>query len=166
MVLMNAGLVHHGQMCVSTERIIVQEKVVQEFKSHLVKMVEAMSGIQGSAITKGIAQHAYDVVCDAQKGGHEFLTGKPEFLSPTSLAPAIVIAPKGSRMEDEETFGPSISLYTVKDEKEAIDLANDSSYGWSASIHTRDMDRAIKMAKQLDYGMVNCNNLNMFALRK
>ena len=157
---------HHGQICVSTERIIVQESVANEFKDHLLKAFNALSSIQGSAINKASAQHAYDVIEDAKAKGHEFLAGKAEFLSPTSLSPVIVVAPKGSRMEDEETFGPSISLYTVKDQDEAIEMANDSMYGWSASVFTRDMDRAIKMARQLEYGMVNCNNMNMFTLRK
>ena len=163
---LTGGLMHHGQMCVATERIIVQEKVIEEFRTHLKTVFNAMPGIQGNAINESGAKHAYDIVAEAQKDGHTFLAGEPKMLSPTSVAPAIVVSPKGSRMEDEETFGPSISLYTVKSEQEAIDLANDSAYGWSATIHTRDMDKAIKMARQLDYGLVNCNNLNLFSLCK
>lgn len=143
----------------------MQESVAESFKEHLLKAFNAMPGFSGAGVSRSIAQHAYDVVADAKSKGHEFLAGKPEFVGNTSLSPAIVIAPKGARMEDEETFGPSISLYTVKNDEEAIELANNSSYGWSASIHTRDMNKAIKIARQLDYGLVNCNNMTMYSMR-
>ena len=118
-----------------------------------------MPQAHGQAINKASAQHAYDVIQDAKEKGHEFLVGGPEFQSPTSVQPSVVTAPWGSRMEREETFGPSLSVYTVKDDKEAVDVANDSEYGFVAALHTRDMDRAMRLSKKLEYGFVVCNDV-------
>ena len=156
------SMMYHGRLCTSTDRIIVQESIAEQFQAALLENLTAMPGFQGSAINETSAKHAYDVICDAQAQGHKFLYGKPEYESSTSLAPVVVLNPKGSRMEDEETFGPSVSLYVVKTQQAAIDLANDSEYGYSASIHSRDMDRAITIARELDFGMVNCNNIQFF----
>ncbi|KAL9053779.1 MAG: hypothetical protein Q9162_004577 [Coniocarpon cinnabarinum] len=175
------GLMYHGQLCLSTERLIVHKQVAEKFKKALIKAIEKQPGGQGNAVNAASAQHAYDVLNDAKKCGHKFLYGDAKFETATTLMPAVVECPKGSRMEDEEvsgfkqptssgrtlmrlhkTFGPSMSLYVIDSEREAIDLANASEYGYAASIHTRDMDRAIKIARQLDFGIVNCNNLQFF----
>ena len=60
---------------------------------------------------------------------------------------------------DIESFGPSTSVYIVKDDKEAIAVANDSVYGLNASIHTTNMNRAITVARQLEFGQVHVNSL-------
>ena len=160
------SMMYHSQLCMSTDRIIVREEVAQLFQQALIQTLKHQPGIQGTAINEASASHAYEVIADAQAKGHTFLIGKPEFESPTRLAPAVVLNPKGSRMRGGGTFGPSVSLYVVKSDQEAIDLANDSEYGYSAAIHTRDMDRAIKIARELDYGMINCNNIQFFTHSK
>jgi len=58
---------------------------------------------------------------------------------------------------DQELFGPVASVYVVKDEKEAIQVANDSSYGLGGSVYTKDIDRARHVAEQVDTGMMFIN---------
>lgn len=142
------------------------EAVADRFKAELVNAFKAMPQAHGQAVSKASAQHAYDVVQDAKEKGHAFLVGGPEFQSRTSVQPSVVTAPWGSRMEREETFGPSLSLYTVKDDKEAVDVANDSEYGFVAALHTRDMDRAMRLGKKLEYGFVVCNDVTFTAPSK
>ena len=66
---------------------------------------------------------------------------------------------KGMPAFDEETFGPLAAVITAKDEKEAIRLANDSRYGLAGSIWTKDLDKGIAIAKQLETGAVYINTL-------
>ena len=103
------AIIHHGQVCFSTERIIVHQSVADRFKDLLAKAVNDSAGIAGSGVTKGIVSHAYDVHQDAQAKGLEYLVGGPEYIdgdSKASLKPSIVLEPKnGARIVDEETFG-------------------------------------------------------------
>ncbi|KAL9057707.1 MAG: hypothetical protein Q9162_002181 [Coniocarpon cinnabarinum] len=159
------ALIHHGQICFSTERIIVHEKVASRFKELLVKAIDDNAQVAGSAVSHGIAAHAHEVLEDAQANGLEFLTGGPEFLdgdNRISLKPSIIMEPKGdARIVDEETFGPSASLYVVASDQAAIDRANDSSYGLNSAIHTTDLARGLRMGRELEYGQVHINNMTI-----
>ena len=97
---------------------------------------------------------------DAQGKGAEFLAGGPEFLSATSLKPTIVTnIPRDARIRDEETFGPSVSVYAAENDDDAIAIANDSAYGLSAAVHSGGWEHAYKVARQLEYGQVHINNM-------
>lgn len=63
---------------------------------------------------------------------------------------------------DQETFGPSATLYVVENEEEALDLANVSAYGLSATIHTMNYMKALDMSKRLDYGQVHVNTTTVY----
>ena len=167
------ALLHHGQICFSTERIIVHAAVAEEFQTHLLEAVSNHT-TNGTAVTPGIAQHAHDVLQDAQANGSTLLVGKGEWDdSPfnksddnkVSLRPTIVLNPK-NRIVDEETFGPSASLYIIENDEQAIALANRSSYGLNATIHSSNMERALKMARELEYGQVHVNSISVYTSRK
>jgi acyl-CoA reductase-like NAD-dependent aldehyde dehydrogenase len=111
-------------------------------------------------VSKQSATHAYDVLKDAQDKGAKFLIGGPEFLTPTSLKPTLVTnVPWEARIRDEETFGPSASVYIAEDDDDAIAKANDSAYGLNAAVHSTSWEHAYNVAKQLEYGQVQINNL-------
>lgn len=163
------ALVHHGQVCFSTERIIVQRKVAEEFQKLLAKVVEETPG--GTAVHEGIAKHAYEVLQDAKEKGNKFIVGGVEYAGKNAVKPAIVaVDPKTSKDElrivDEETFGPSASLYVVDTDEEAIALANRSAYGLNATIHTQNMERGIKMGRELEYGQVHINWISLYTSGK
>ncbi|KAF2683164.1 aldehyde dehydrogenase [Lentithecium fluviatile CBS 122367] len=155
------AVLHHGQICFSTERIIVHEKVADAFQRLLVKAMEDGGSHAGSAVSESIAQHATDVLKDAETSGDKFLIGGPSS-NRLSLQPALVLNPKDSRIVDEETFGPSASLYIVSSDAAAIELANRSAYGLNAAIWSTNMERALNMSRELEYGQVHINSISVY----
>lgn len=140
----------------------IYEKFVQ-----MLKMTFARFPAAGDAVSKRSAQHAYDVLIDAQDKGADFIMGGPEYLSTTSLKPTIVTnVSRDARIRDEETFGPSVSVYVTEDDDDAISIANDSAYGLSAAVHSGSWEHAYKVARQLDYGQVHVNNMTTGDSRK
>ncbi|PYH40471.1 ALDH-like protein [Aspergillus saccharolyticus JOP 1030-1] len=164
------AFLHHGQICFSTERIIVHKAIAESFTAMLVQAAGAVTaqGMSGRAITEDIAQHAYDVVQDAASKGCRLVFGKASFKEKSSVAlePTIIgvdtTSPTSLRIIDEESFGPSVSLYIVNDDEEAIKLANQSAYGLNASIHTRDMERGLRIGHELEYGQVHLNFITIY----
>ncbi|KAK0247398.1 hypothetical protein LTS09_017475 [Friedmanniomyces endolithicus] len=157
--------IHHGQICFSTERIIVLESVAKQFQELLVKAMEKEQG--GQAVHSGIAEKARDILQQAKDNGNEFLIGGPEMAVKNGVRPSIVVVdpktPKDQlRIVDEETFGPSASLYVVDSDIEAIRLANSSAYGLNATIHSTNMERALKMGKELDSAKVHINCISVY----
>jgi acyl-CoA reductase-like NAD-dependent aldehyde dehydrogenase len=121
----------------------------------------------GDAVSKQSVQHAYDVLIDAQDKGAKFLVGGPAYLTVTSLKPTIVTnIPRDARIRDEETFGPSVSVYIAEDDDNAIAIANDSAYGLSAAVHSNSWEHAYKVARQLEYGQVHVNSMTTGDSRK
>ena len=150
---------HHGQLCFSTERILVQRSIADRFlpllKSEMQKIPSA-----GTAVDSSSASHALDILLDAQKRGAEFLFGSPEYVGTNSLKPALVTnVVREARIRDEETFGPSATVYVVDTDDDAVRLANDSTYGLNAAVHSTNWERALKVCRQLDYGQVFVNNM-------
>jgi acyl-CoA reductase-like NAD-dependent aldehyde dehydrogenase len=176
MMCARGALMHHGQICFSTERIIVQRSIAQKFTDALVTAVKnlAAQGVAGTAVSESIAQHAYDVLQDAKSRGSRFIIGDAEWEDggkKKTLKPAIVSVdpkaePSSLRIIDEETFGPSASLYIVDTDEEAIEIANRSAYGLNASVHTQDLERGLKVGRELEYGQVHLNFLTAYTSRK
>jgi acyl-CoA reductase-like NAD-dependent aldehyde dehydrogenase len=156
------AVLHHGQICFSTERIIVLENVAEKFQSLVVEAMKGMAGPAGSAVSESIAKHAEDVLKDSEAKGDCFLVGGVDTSSPLSLRPTIILEPKDSRIVDEETFGPSASLYVVGNDAAAIELANRSAYGLNATIWSTNMERAILMSRELEYGQVHINSISVY----
>jgi acyl-CoA reductase-like NAD-dependent aldehyde dehydrogenase len=130
------AVMNHGQICFGTERVIVLESVAEKFQKLLVDQMKQLGdkGAAGGAVSHSIAKHAEDVVREAQEQGATVLLGGVDKdaadTSGCSLEPTIILnPPSSSRIFDEETFGPSVSLYTVSTDAEAIELANRSVYG-------------------------------------
>ncbi|KAI1672172.1 Aldehyde dehydrogenase [Pyrenophora tritici-repentis] len=158
------AVLHHGQICFSTERIVVLEGAAEKFQELLVQAMKGMQGPAGSAVSSSIAAHAEDVIRDAQEKGEKILVGGVSATSSSnlSLQPTIILNPKDSRIVDEETFGPSASLYVVKNDEDAVALANRSAYGLNATVWTRDMSRFMKLVRQLEYGQVHANSISVY----
>lgn len=106
-----------------------------------------------------VVKNSYDMLKDAEKKGAEFVFGGPEYLTETSLAPVLLTGvTKDMSISDEESFGPSASIFVVKDDSELIIVVNDSVYGLDAFLHTRDMTRAVNIAVNLEVGRVRVNS--------
>ena len=160
-----AAFLHHGQLCFSTERVIVIESIAEKFQQQLKQV--AASFTTGSGISERIINSSLEKLRDAKEKGARFLVGGLEMASKSAPKPTI---PMGvtRRMEisDEEAFGPSFSLYTAKDDAEAITLANETRYGLNAAVHSTNMQHALEVAQEIDTAQVHVNSMTAHDERK
>jgi succinate-semialdehyde dehydrogenase / glutarate-semialdehyde dehydrogenase len=164
-----ARVQNNGQSCIAAKRFIVAEPIADEFER---KFVAKMQGLQvgdpldektelGPLSTPDAVQ---DLDADVQRtvkagakvltGGHP-LPGKGNFYEPTVLTNV----PRGSPAYSEELFGPVASIFRVKDQDEAIRLANDVRFGLGASAWTNDEKERERFINELDAGMVFINKM-------
>jgi len=169
------GMFNSGQVCVSIERVYVEAPVYDEFVAKLAdKVRDVKQGQEPSGFTFDTGAMATDAqrdiverhVAEATAAGAKVLvggkpTGKGTFFQPTVLTDVT----QDMTCVAEETFGPTLPVIKVKDEEEAIRLANDSKYGLSATVWTGDVDRGERIARRLECGAVNVNDAmtNVFA---
>ncbi|KAI9691176.1 MAG: hypothetical protein M1822_008796 [Bathelium mastoideum] len=157
---------HHGQICFSTERIFVHRKIYEPFLQHLTKAFQDMQGA-GYAVNVQGATHAYDFLKDAQDKGAKFLVGGPQYVdgdkTKARLRPSLLTNTTPEMLLwDDETFGPSASVFAFEDDAEVILKANDSKYGLNAAVHTTSWERGLRFSKALDYGQVQINGPTTF----
>ncbi|OPX07779.1 aldehyde dehydrogenase family protein [Mycobacterium sp. AT1] len=156
-----------GQTCVSVERVYVLEQVYDEFVEAVVSAVKNLKMGAGEGFDFGaqIDDSQVDVtakhVDDAIARGAKALTGGVRPTGPGSFYPPTVLVDVDHSMAcmTEETFGPTLPIMKVASVAEAVRLANDSPYGLSASVFSRDVERANDVALELDCGAVNINDV-------
>jgi acyl-CoA reductase-like NAD-dependent aldehyde dehydrogenase len=156
---------NQGQICMSTERVIAHEKIADEFAAKLAKRVAALpSGdpregevVLGSVVGKPTVERVQHLVSEAEKQGAKVLVGGE--VKGTIMKGIVVdhVTPKMALFR-EESFGPQVSITRVKSADEAVELANDTEYGLSAAIFTRDIGRGIELAKRIDSGICHINS--------
>jgi acyl-CoA reductase-like NAD-dependent aldehyde dehydrogenase len=158
-----------GQSCIATKRFFVVEKIADEFierftqKTEKLKVGDPLSDDTdvGPLVNSQSLENIEGIVTDAIEAGAEALTGgerkgdKGYFYSPTILTK---ISPK-MRIAREETFGPVAPITVVKDEIQAVDLANHSEFGLGASIWTQDLIKAERLSRLVESGIVTVNNV-------
>lgn len=163
------SFMHQGQVCMSTEKILVQDGVYDDFMSRfLARAAKLRTGhtrdkdnVIGPLVNSRQAQRVKALIDDAvAKGATVELGGKcwDNFVEPTVLTN---VTPAMNIWHDE-TFGPVVVVCPFRDEEEAIALNNDTEYGLTAAIMTEDEARALRLAGRLETGMVhvNCQNIN------
>ena len=159
------GFLHQGQICMSTRRVIVEKPIAKEFTEKFVKKVltfkvgnpKEPNTIIGPLINKHQFNQVKNSVEAAVRDGAKILCGgKSDGLCyhPTVLTN---VNP-GTPFSCEETFGPVVSVIEVKDEEEAVAIANDTAYGLSASIFTRDFAKGLAIAGRIESGIVHIND--------
>ncbi|RDL31058.1 Uncharacterized protein BP5553_09847 [Venustampulla echinocandica] len=154
-----------GQICMSTERVIVHEKVVTEFEFEFKKAV-AESAHQdqevGCLINNGGADKSKRLLKDAILKGATIIYGDPVNGEGAKMKPVII---KGTTKDMDifytESFGPTVSLMVVKSDDEALELANDTEYGLSAAVFTRDLARGLRFAREVESGAVHINGMTV-----
>jgi succinate-semialdehyde dehydrogenase / glutarate-semialdehyde dehydrogenase len=159
---------NNGECCVASKRFIAVEKIADEFiKKFTEKMKNLVIGDPmdsktelGPLSSEAAAVHIIEQVKSAVDGGAKLLLGGTRsdrsgaFVQPTILTDI----KKDNPVYYQELFGPVVSFYIVKDEKAAIELANDSPFGLGCSIFTNDVERGKNIANQIDAGMVFINH--------
>ena len=165
-----------GQVCLSVERLFVDQSVSDEFAARCVAKTKKLRLGPGSAPTTDVGpmirpqhvQRMVDLVEDAVSrgarilcGGHPRVDLGPNFFEPT----VITNVDSTMKLFQEETFGPILAMQTVPNSEEAITRANDSPFALSASVWTRDASRGEAIAKRLRAGAVMINDaISYFAI--
>lgn len=157
------AFMHQGQICMSTERIIVDDKVADEFVQKLAARATQLPAgdprghvVLGSLISLQAAEKMEALIADATAKGGSVKAGGNR--TGTVVEATIVdnVTP-AMRLYNEESFGPVKPIVRVKDEAEAIRVANDTEYGLSAAVFSRDVQRALAVAAQLESGICHIN---------
>ena len=155
---------HQGQICMSTERIVVDRSVSDDFCSRLAERASSLvvgdprepSTQIGPMINSAALQRVSELVDDARVDGASVLCGgTAEGLcySPTVLAG---VTPE-MRLYGEESFGPVVTVVPVSGVDEAVRVANDTEYGLSGAVFGQDVPRAFDVARRLETGICHVN---------
>ncbi|KAJ3527819.1 hypothetical protein NM208_g10515 [Fusarium decemcellulare] len=163
---------NQGQICTATSRILVQGTIYDDFVKKFVEKVKTTSRV-GNQWEKGVYQGPqiskvqYDRILDyieigKKEGVNLAVGGKPAnvgngkgfFIEPTVFTD---VSPS-ARIYKEEIFGPVVVISKFKTEQEALDLANDSTYGLGSAVFTTDLERAHRVSAELEAGMVWVNS--------
>ncbi len=158
------AFMNQGQICMSTERIIVVDAVADEF---VAKFKAKVSGMPvgdpregktplGAVVDGKTVDHVKSLIADATARGAELVNGGE---ADGVLMPAHVVdkVTPDMKLFRDESFGPVVGVIRARDEAHAIALANDTEYGLSASIFTRDIARGLRAAKQIQSGICHVN---------
>jgi acyl-CoA reductase-like NAD-dependent aldehyde dehydrogenase len=158
------AFMNQGQICMSTERIIVMDGVAEAFVEKFRAKVSTMPTGNpregktplGAVIDLKTVKHVDSLVADAVAQGAAKINGG---MSAGVLMPATVIdkVTPAMKLFREESFGPVVAIIRARDEAHAIALANDTEYGLSAAVFTKDTARGLRVARQIKSGICHIN---------
>jgi acyl-CoA reductase-like NAD-dependent aldehyde dehydrogenase len=161
-----AAMAFAGQKCTATSRIVTVGVGV-EFREAFVEAVRALrvgdpaepDTVVGPVIGEEPRRSVIEAAEDARDRGGRILAGGREvdgegwFVQPT----VVDGVPSDGEMAREEVFGPVCAVFDARDDDEAVAIANSTRYGLVAALHTRDLDRALRISERLDAGMIRVN---------
>jgi acyl-CoA reductase-like NAD-dependent aldehyde dehydrogenase len=160
------AFMHQGQICMSTERIIVEEAIVPEFLKRFVTKVQSLKVGDptkgqfpiGACVDAKTVDHVKALIADATAKGAKIATGGTgtggAFFDPTVIDGVT----KGMRIYGEESFGPVVGVLHARDADHAVELANDSEYGLSAAVFSQNINSALDVARRIDSGICHINS--------
>jgi len=158
------AFMNQGQICMSTEKIVLVEAIADAFAEGFAEKAKSLVAGQpseqvplGSVVDRETIDHVKVLIEDAvAKGARVIAGGAPEV---GTIMPATVVDHVTPEMKiySAESFGPVTTLVRVKDEEEAITVANDTEYGLSAAVFSRDTRRALEVAKRIESGICHVN---------
>jgi len=158
------AFMNQGQICMSTERIIVVDAVADVFVAKFKAKVATMAAGNpragktplGAVVDMKTVRHIGALIEDAVAHGAEQITGG---VSADVLMPATVIdkVTPAHKLFRDESFGPVVAIIRARDEAHAIELANDTEYGLSAAVFTKDTARGLRVSRQIKSGICHVN---------
>ena len=158
------AFMHNGQICMSTERLILVDAIADAFVEKMTAKAGSLrSGDPttgdfelGSMIEASSTSRVRGMIDDAVAKGAKLLTGGDVDGSFMSAAVIDGVGPD-MKLYREESFGPVVSVIRVADAEEAVRVANDSDYGLAGAIFTKDVTKALNMARRIDLGAIHIN---------
>ncbi|MCJ2180979.1 aldehyde dehydrogenase [Novosphingobium album (ex Hu et al. 2023)] len=158
------AFMNQGQICMSTERIIVVDAIAEVFVAKFAEKANSMATGDpregktplGAVVDLKTVKHVNALVGDAVAKGAKVLSGGA---AESVLMPATVVDGVTEAMDlyRDESFGPVVAVIRARDEAHAIELANDTEYGLSAAVFTRDTVRGLDVARQIKSGICHVN---------
>src|ERR1700734_36511 len=158
------AFMNQGQICMSTERIIVVDAVAADFvKRFAVKAKSLATGDPregktplGAVVDEKTVKHVNSLIDDATAKGATIIAGSKanDVLMPATVVDGLTQA---MNLYRDESFGPVVGIIRAQDEADAIRIANDSEYGLSAAVFTRDTARGLRVARQIRSGICHIN---------
>ncbi|MCX6248677.1 MAG: NAD-dependent succinate-semialdehyde dehydrogenase [Bacteroidetes bacterium] len=164
-----ARMINQGQSCIAAKRFIVVEKHAHEFENRIKTALESLKpGDPLDPLTDVGPLARPDLVADLDRQVHQsveagarLVTGGAPLARPGCYYAPTLLADvrKGMDVYGQETFGPVIGIISVKDEKEAVAVANDSEFGLGGSVWTQDLAHGEEVARKIESGAVFVNGL-------
>ena len=158
-----------GQSCIASKRFIVAEEVAEAFVARFTELMLALkvgdplddTTQVGSLVNEAAVAELEGQLAQSIALGARVLCGGQRLPGPGSFFPPTVVegARPGMRLVDEEVFGPIAPIITVKDEQEAVAMANSSEFGLGGSVWTRDLIRGERVARQVESGTLFVNSI-------
>jgi succinate-semialdehyde dehydrogenase / glutarate-semialdehyde dehydrogenase len=165
-VALNSRMLNAGQSCIAAKRYIILKDALDEFMQEFIgqlKKLKQGDPFDNSVTTGPMARPDLVDKLEKQLKSSIKLGARLEYggeINGCNFGPALLTnVKKGMPAFDEETFGPLATVIVASDEAEAIRLANDSAYGLSGSIWTKDIEKGIALARQMETGAVYINTL-------
>ena len=164
------AFLHAGQVCMATERVIVHESIKGAFIEAMKESTQAIYGdaknppifvnTTGAKKTKSLVKAALAEGAEVILGDHRESTDMDE--NSTRMKPVILgNVKKGSKLYENESFGPSVAIYAFETEKQALGIANDTDYGLSGAVFTKDLAAGLRVAKGYETGAVHLNAMTI-----
>ena len=158
------AFMNQGQICMSTERLIVDKKVADPFAKILAAKAAALPAgnpaeknvVLGSLVSAEAADRVQSLIKDAISKGAQVLSGNSRDGTIMTATVLDHVTPKMA-IYAEESFGPVVCIIRVDGEEEAVKVANDGEYGLSSSVFSQDIARALNIAKRIEAGICHIN---------
>jgi len=174
-----SSFANQGQICLCGSRIFVEEKIYDQFKKDFIQKVKQLkvghpsrsTSDIGALVSKGHLEKIEAYVEIAENEGGKIICGGLEVTIPGYengyyFQPTVIeITENSCRINQEEIFGPIVTIMPFKTDEQALALANDTKYGLSATLWTNNLNRTMQFSKQLHTGIVWVNTWMLRDLR-
>ncbi|KAG0134696.1 Aldehyde/histidinol dehydrogenase [Tuber indicum] len=152
---------HSGQICMATEKIIVQESILEEFIAELAAATKKFGETQ-ALFLPGALEKLNKLIESSVNQGAKVVNPPKEIPSRTKF-PNLIIRDVTREMElfHTESFGPLATVIAAGSEEEAIAIANDTEFGLSAAVWTADLAKGLKIARKIESGAVHINGMTV-----
>ncbi|CAF4506799.1 unnamed protein product, partial [Didymodactylos carnosus] len=162
--------VHQGQICMAANRILVQQTIFYKFLEIFVKKVSELKVGDpqdptthiGPLINHRQAEELSKLVKNAVGEGAKCVFGNGGIIEGNLFEPTVLVnVTPEMTIYREELFGPVVCVMSFASEEEAIQMTNDTRFGLTACVHTKDVEHGVRMAKQIETGSVHINDITM-----